>query len=498
MKKWILTLLAITCLTFTVSFRAMPGSLAQAALYPTYSLGRGSVLQNGLDQILAAAPADSQVTVTVILTTQVDLSAPQPANGLPRHQSALQSLRATAGLSQKGLRALLSAHQSDGLVTRVTPLWIFNGMIVTAQPNVIRELANRPEVSRIEPEVTFHAPEISVPSAAARSAVESAAATSWNVAQVHAADMWSLGYEGQGVVVGIIDTGVDASHPALQSQYRGGTNSWYDPYGTYPSPTDAAGTSSGHGTAVMSVILGNNAYGMALGVAPKARWIAARLYDDQGAASSYTAHLDFQWLLDPDGNPATPDAPQVVSNSWSFSNVMCDLSLQLDLQRLRALGILPIFSAGNYGPNPTSGAAPATYPEAFAVGAVNSNGIAPSFSSRGPTDCGRAASATYPDVAAPGVLIRTAAPGGGYTLESGTSFAAPHAAGVLALLLSANPGMSVDEQASVLRATADDLGPAGPDNTYGWGQINALAAFQLLAPAKIPYYFYLPFFAIIP
>src|SRR3972149_324648 len=110
-------------------------------------------------------------------------------------------------------------------------------------------------------------------------------------------------------------TGADVSHPDLVTRWRGGSNSWFDPYGQHPmTPTDL----SGHGTWTMGVIVAGDAGGTSIGVAPQASWIAVKIFDDQDSSTATAIHQGFQWLLDPDGNPATPDAPDVVNNSWSF------------------------------------------------------------------------------------------------------------------------------------------------------------------------------------
>src|SRR5690606_12612252 len=134
--------------------------------------------------------------------------------------------------------------------------------------------------------------------------------------------------------------------PALADQWRGGSNSWFNPYDPdYRSavPQDIAGYFTGHGTATMGIMLGQESGMVGPGVAPDARWIAAKIFNDNGEATKTAVHLSFQWLLDPDGNPLTVDAPQVVSNSWTFTVGRCDDEFQPDLQALRAAGILPIF-----------------------------------------------------------------------------------------------------------------------------------------------------------
>src|SRR4030042_6296378 len=249
-----------------------------------------------------------------------------------------------------------------------------------------------------------------------------------NLSAIHAPALWDLGYYGQGVVVANMDTGVDLSHPELGSRWRGGSDSWYDPYNQHPTtPTDI----SGHGTWTMGVMVAADGSGTTLGVAPQAQWIAVKIFNDSGSATATAIHLGFQWLLDPDGNPATADAPQVVNNSWVFSSPGCNLEFQHDLQSLRAADILPVFSAGNYGPNGSTSASPANYPEAFAVGAVDNNDQIAAFSSRGPSACGETQS-IYPELVAPGVGIKSTDLYGFYTYATGTSLAAPQVSGALA------------------------------------------------------------------
>ena len=370
----------------------------------------------------------------------------------------------------------MSQLQAQGEISSLIPFWIFNGYSLNASAAVIQELAARPEVIRIVPDAVYPAPR-----PVAAGAVSAAASTNTNISLLNAPALWALGFSGQGVVVANMDTGVDGAHPDLASRYRGGANSWFDPYYTTTGPTDNAGPSTGHGTATMSLMVGGNASGSDLGMAPGAQWIAVKIFDDFGSATATAIHQGFQWLLDPDGDPATPDAPQVVNDSWGSVNPGCDLTFQPDLQALRTAGILPVFSAGNYGPSASTDISPGNLPEALPVGAIDNTSAIASFSSRGPTSCGRAQSATFPLVVAPGVSIPVAAPGGFYTTLSGTSFSAPETAGALALLLSAYPGLSPDNQAAALINSAADLGLVGPDDTFGNGRIDILAAYNSLA-----------------
>ena len=238
----------------------------------------------------------------------------------------------------------------------------------------------------------------------------------------------------------------------------------------------------------MGVIVGGDAGGTSIGMAPGARWIAARVFNDAGASTVTAVHAAFQWLLDPDGNPATADAPDIVNNSWAYgSGPGCNLAFQPDLQALRAAGIIPVFAAGNFGPGGSTSVSPANYPEALAVGAVNNTDQIYSSSGRGPSACGEPSS-VYPEIVAPGVSITTTDRAGMYQSASGTSMSAPHVTGALALLMSAEPTLAPSELESALLSSAVDLGTPGPDGTYGYGRLDTLAAYQWLQTAPQLYF----------
>ncbi|MEZ4679832.1 MAG: S8 family serine peptidase [Caldilineaceae bacterium] len=359
--------------------------------------------------------AAAQTSVIVQLKDRADLTKIRGRNRPARQRAVIKALQAMANLSQRPLISLLTARQAQGKVSHFQPFWIFNGFEVTATADVIQELASQPQVLKITPNTTIDAPV----------APASGTTPEPNLTVVNAPAMWDLGWRGQGVVIASMDSGVDIGHPDLAAQWRGGANSWYDPYGQHPTtPTDL----SGHGTWTMGVMVGRDAGGTTIGVAPDAQWIAVKLFNDQGAATVAAIHAGFQWLLDPDGDPNTADAPDVINNSWSFGNPGCNLEFQLDVQAWQAAGIVPIFAAGNYGPGGSTSVSPANYPESFAVGATNNTTSLYAYSSRGPSACGEA-STLYPELVAPGMNVKSSDLYGFYTTATGTSLAAPHVAG---------------------------------------------------------------------
>jgi bacillopeptidase F len=189
-------------------------------------------------------------------------------------------------------------------------------------------------------------------------------------------------------------------------------------------------------------------------------------------------HLAFQWLMDPDGDPATLDAPDVVNASWALAGRVagsCLLEFNDDIRALKSAGIAVVFAAGNDGPAAATSSSPANNPGAFSVGAIDSDYAIARQTSRGPSSCDGTA---FPRLLAPGVNIYTSdlSHGGlpAYIAVSGSSMAAPHAAGVLALLSSAFPSVSVATLEAAL------LVGQAKDNSNKFGYLDALAAFKAL------------------
>ena len=338
----------------------------------------------------------------------------------------------------------------------------------------------------------------------------------WNLIKIAAPELWQKGIRGQGVVVGGQDTGYQWDHPALIRQYRGwdGTTAdhhynWHDAIHSgggvcghdAPAPCD----DSRHGTHTMGTMVGDDGVGNQIGMAPAARWIGCRnMNDGLGSPASYAEC--YQWFIAPtdlgDNHPDPAKAPDVINNSWGCTPTEGCTDpeiLRQVVQNVRAAGILTVHSAGNEGPACSTVQEPAgIYEESFSIGATDADDKIAYFSSRGPVTVD-GSQRLKPNVTAPGVNIRSSVPGGGYEGGwSGTSMAAPHVAGLVALLLSAQPALKgqVDTLETLIESTAITLttaqncggvaGDAIPNNTYGWGRVDALAAYLGLAPASIP------------
>jgi serine protease AprX len=447
----------------------------------------------------------------VYLEEQADLSqATHLQSRLERGQFVYESLGAVARRTQTAVIASLEARGVD-----YQPFWVANMIWVRADANTVEAMARRRDVAHI-----YGNPAVLLDKAktdeAERLALR-ALAVEWNIERVNAPDVWAAGFTGQGVVIGGQDTGYDWDHPALINQYRGWDGitvdhnyNWHDAI-RENNPNSAPGNPCGfatlvpcddnsHGTHTMGTMVGDDGDGRQIGMAPGATWIGCRnMEQGWGTPASYAEC--YQWFIAPtdlgDANADPAKAPHVINNSWSCpTSEGCNEPevLQAVVDNVRAAGIVTVHAAGNSGYYQGCGTIDtpaAIYDASFTVGATSSSDGIASFSSRGPVTID-GSNRLKPDVSAPGVNINSAIPGTGYGIKQGTSMAGPHVAGLVALLISAEPGLAgnVDAIENLIQQTAAPVatvecgggGPAAvPNNVYGFGRIDAWAAYQAVS-----------------
>jgi serine protease AprX len=454
-------------------------------------------------QVLEDLRAQGEAEFFIVLREKGDTQkARYLESKLEKGAFVYSTLSNTAIASQKDIVEWL---ERQGITYR--RFWIVNQILVKGDAKVLSEVLRRTDVTRVDanPRVTF----IKDPEQLTTGDLLSQPTTvEWGIQRVHADDVWNTyGVKGEGIVVAEQDTGVEWTHPALIDQYRGwnGTSAdhnynWHD--AIHSSSGDPCGNDSpfpcddyNHGTHTMGTMVGDDGGANKIGVAPEAKWIACRNMD-RGVGSPATYIECFEWFMAPypigrnpltDGDPMK--APHVINNSWSCppSEGCNPDTLESIVTAVHDAGIMVVASNGNSGPGCSSTYdPPAFYESSFSVGATDiSDGLA-SFSSRGPvTYKGK----TYikPDISAPGVNIRSSVRGGLYDWKSGTSMAAPHVAGVAALLWSAYPSLkgkiALTEDLLELRAFPKDFTSCGdpvgvPNNGYGYGIVDALNAIQ--------------------
>ncbi|WP_182524049.1 S8 family serine peptidase [Nocardioides dongkuii] len=397
-----------------------------------------------------------------------------------RGHAVHDALRAAARSSQRDVRAELDARGVD-----YTAYWISDAILVhRGTLSLATTLARESEVVQIRPTTSW---EQEPPVAESGSRADDGVVP-WGIQAVHADQAWADGVDGRGITVANLDSGIDVTHPALRDRYRGlkadgsldNDYSWYDVAGVCPTtdPCDA----DGHGTHTMGTMLGS-APEHRIGVAPGATWIGVN-----GCAFGTCTDEDLlssaQWLLAPtrtDGTGADPGRrPHIINNSWgsdpgSSGNPFYDEVIDA----WDAAGIFSSWSIGNSGPSCGTAAAPGGRTTGYSVGAYGHTGDLAFFSSRGPGQDGLA----KPNITAPGVGVVSALPGGTYGPNDGTSMAAPHVAGSVALLWSARPELIGDVAGTerLLDRTAHDVddttcgGTAADNSSWGEGTLDAAA-----------------------
>jgi len=468
----------------------------------------GNVLlpwQKKVDQQLLSFPVGGKSEFIIYLTEQADLSGAR--NLLSKQEKGEYVYRQLISVTRRSQGPIIQSLSILGVEYR--PFWVANMIWVRGDGDVLHAMAIRDDVEHIyaNPQVKLVDPS-SEPEGVM---LQMADAPEWNISKIHAPEVWSAGYRGQGITIGGQDTGYEWDHPALKSQYRGWDGvsadhnyNWHDaihvssdnPCGNdAPEPCDDH--LLGHGTHTMGTMVGReDNLTNQIGVAPEAEWIGCRNMD-QGVGSPATYAECYQWFLAPtDLNNLNPDpskAPDVINNSWScpVSEGCTDpLVLLAVVEAVRAAGILTVHSAGNSGPSCASINTPAAiYEASFTVGNTDSFDQIAISSSRGPVSID-GSGRIKPDVSAPGTSIRSSVPGNGYRTLTGTSMAGPHVAGLAALLLSAEPDLigQVEHTERLIANTAVPVSSAAqcgdipdtiyPNNSSGWGRVDSLAAFQ--------------------
>lgn len=460
-----------------------------------------------LEYELDKAQGKDFVSAIVILESPIDIMAldfslhTRKASLADRHMEVISALKYNAEQTQPAFRNELEALKQRGELTGYTAYWIENLFVVHASKDFIESLRNRSDVKYVTENFS---PELIEPimtegRTPERDPLDTETTTPGQDA-IRATEVNRvLGITGNGVLVANCDTGVDGAHPALASRWRGNTEPvsecWRDALGGSPTPADF----NGHGTHVMGTITGRAISGPdtnTVGSAPNARWIATNSIN-QGVSPDFDNDIiaDYQWFADPDGNSGTiDDVPDVIQNSWGvftgLGYAQCFDLWNTVITNCEAAGPVVTWSAGNES---TSGLrSPAIYSlnayQIFSVGAVDATNFgAPyplaSFSSQGPTPCAPAIPDNIkPEISAPGVNVYSSVPGGGYSSGySGTSMAGPHVAGVVALMREACPNCDHITIKDAIMQTAIDYGPAGQDNQYGHGFIDAYDAVVMVS-----------------
>ncbi len=416
-----------------------------------------------------------------------------------RRDFAAEVMKDRAADSQAGILQQLATY-STGSVQDVHPFWVVNAIAVSVTPEVVMDIAGRDDILYVRPmnraDILIEPVDVRAPLAD-----ELTDANAWGVDKIGAPAVWSMGYEGNGIIVSVVDTGVNYNHLDLNN------NMWHE--GTYHYGWDFDDNDGdpmdtyGHGTHCAGSVASDGTAGTTCGVAPSATIMALRV------GVSFSDEQDvwdaFQFSID--------HGADVISTSlgWPQSYNPDRQTWRETENNVLAAGICHAIAAGNEGGGttypgnirtPGDVPPPWLHPDqtttgglsaVVTVGATDSNDNIASFSSRGYStwegdspwydypDTSPMIGLIDPDISGPGVDILSCSYSNpaGYTTMSGTSMATPHLAGCMALILDANPSLSPAQVDSLLEVTALERGASGKDNVYGAGRVqiyNAVVA----------------------
>jgi subtilisin family serine protease len=465
---------------------------------------------------LPSSSNNEMIRILITMEEQADanwmFSMTAGMNRLEKRQFVLNHLNRLADITQANVKAYLENIQATGKVQRLESVSIVNLMHCLATPDVIRGLMNYPEIAEVayDPE-RFMLDEEALH---ARPAFGSTDEIAWGVADVHAPEVWQQGFRGTGVIVGIIDTGVNYNHLDLADHmWNGGTqypHHGYDFYNNDNDPIDQGPL--GHGTHVAGSVASDGTAGTQAGVAPDATIMAIQVLSGGGSGSEgqIISGMNFavQQGCDIYSMSLGHAGGGTVSQKQNYRNV-CINSL--------AAGVVAAIAAGNEQSTspPNSVRVPGNCPPPWihpdqtltgglscvvTCGATQSNHSIATFSSRGPVTWATISpwmdyaynpgmGLIDPDISAPGVSIKSCLwnNNSGYQLMDGTSMATPHVAGGMALMLSKDPSLTPALIDMYLETYADPAGTAGKDNYFGSGIMNCLNTINAIQVGPGPY-----------
>jgi subtilisin family serine protease len=488
------------------------GVLALGALW--VSGVQAGLIGPSLEGYLATAGPGQKLPVTIALRQQADNVALEKAcAGMAKEARwayVVSNLKRLSEVSQRDLLAYLASEERAGGVSKVTGFWIVNAVYCEATPEVIRAAVARPEVWFADYDLIY-SPNILNMNRAGEPATGRKAsgpphisALEWNVHLVGADSVWNLlGYTGNNVIVGHIDTGCNYNHVDLAGHMW--NSSSYPNHGwNFELNTNDPMDVSGHGTHTAGTVASNGTAGDTCGMAPHARIMVCRVRTVADSIAENQVWAAQQFCVSPPLDPTNHAQEITMSLGWYYSWSPRLAMWRQSVTNVATAGLPFQIAAGNedssYGIQslrvPGSVPGPWKHPAemagglggAISIAATDINDAIASFSSRGPVhwdtvspynDYAYPPGLLKPDVAAPGVNITSTAYNSntGYLSGwSGTSMATPCVSGIVALMLSKNPLLTPRQVDSLLQYSVRPLGPQPKNTSFGTGRVSAYLA----------------------
>ncbi|MBS1262605.1 MAG: Bacillopeptidase F [Calditrichaeota bacterium] len=496
-------------------------SAALAPLLIALAAGGQAVAEPLTAESIARLPADSSIVSLILMRERPDIDRLRELTAFAERDDRAaivwRELDELAKRTQRRVRGVLEQEKRAGLIDTIRPLRLANGIVVEAKPAALRSLIGHTDVGRLI-RIIPRAGSSEEGEAGPRATAELDSVI-WHVTRIQAPECWAEGFSGEGVLVAVIDTGVNYLHVDLRDHlWDGGPEYPFHGYDFADDDLDPI-DESGHGSGVAGILAGDGTGGVNTGVAPNATIMCLRVRQDL-----QTGVVTDAWLAQ---DFALEHGADVISMSlgWGEPGPEDRPIWRENYEVLEAAGIVCVKSAGNRRPSrepPDAISVPGDVPSPWrhpdeveqgsrggqiTVGATNYENEFSEYSSPGPVtwqnvepwndwpyDGGEEhVGLIKPDIAAPGVLgvTLTHEDTVGYTFFSNTSMAQPHGSGTVAILLSKNYNLIPAQVDSLLQTTAMDLGPEGKDNNYGAGLIQALDALNAtpnvgVAPGSAP------------
>ncbi len=477
------------------------------ALFPVFLLAgneaQNTPITNDLMVEMAEAGHTEQFRINIRLTEQYDAEAfaelRQNMNREQRRSFVVNELKAFTALSQQPIMAEINSLVQAGEVSHPQSLWIANVINCYATPAAIEQLAQRSDVERIdidEERILIDPVEFT------DVAEDQLREITYNVLIMNVPDVWDLGFTGEGIVVAVLDTGVNYNHVDLVN------NMWTHPdfpfHGwNFTNNTNNPMDFHGHGTHCAGTVAGDGTAGSQTGMAPDAKIMALQVLTASGGGTESGVWNAIQFGVEHGAHVLS------LSLGWQHSWGPDRATWRNTMDNALAAGVVAAVAAGNEGnqqgsyPIPSNVRTPGDIPAPWrhpdqpdtgsrsavvCVGATNQGDALAGFSSRGPVtwqnispyndyQYNPGVGLIRPDVVAPGVDVKSLRHNNntGYTTMSGTSMATPGVAGVMALMLSKNPNLTPEQISQILEETALPLAP-NKNNSTGSGRVDALEA----------------------